>query len=582
MRFWASLASFVTILFLQSLPLVAQDASWLQVEAQPDLATAEERARAYSALFPNVEGYQTGQWYAIVLGPMSREDAGQQLLTLRRENMIPRDSFIADGSAFGQQIWPLISGEDSGTATPETVTELTQSVETEVEAIPLETLGQAREAEDSLTKEEKKALQEALAWFGFYDGAIDGAYGKGTRGSFASWQEANGFEPTGVLRTTERQQLLAAEADEKALYGFALVNEAESGIEATLPLALVEFEGYEPPFVQFAPRQAGGPRLMLISEPGNRASLAGLYDHLQSMETVPAASPEAEPDRSLGEDSFTINAASSTLATYAWARAKDGQVKGFILTWTPENSDQMARIVSVMQSSFRSVGDKSLDPGLVPLDDAARQGLLTGLIPRKPAFTRSGFYVSSDGAILSLGRDLDSCSEITIDGDLTVVVAASDPSSGVALLKTSQPLAPAEIANFATTDPSRGTDIIVAGYSYGDKLPAPVLTYGRLDEAIGLSGETGVLRLSAKVLEGDEGGPVLSSTGAVIGLMTGPSRDASKTLPAGVVFSADAAALTKLLESNGVSAAAFDGNAKSPDDLAKSALGMTIRLDCWK
>jgi hypothetical protein len=346
-------------------------------------------------------------------------------------------------------------------------------------------------------------------------------------------------------------------------------------------MALIAFEGYEPPFVQFGPRADGGPRLMLISEPGDRASLAGLYDLLQSMESVPVPVAGAEPDRSLGEDSFTINATSGSVATYAWARASKGQVKGFLLTWSPQNADAMARIVQVVQGSFRSVGEKSLDPGLVPLGEAARQGLLTGLTPRKPSFSRSGFYVSADGAILTLARDLDSCGKITIDGDLTASVKAIDPATGAALLAPQRALSPPAFARFTSTSPARGAEIVVSGYSYGAKLPAPVLTFGQLEDAEGLNGESGVNRLTAAVLDGDQGGPVLTAAGAVIGLLTGPSLDASKVLPPGVVFSADALALTGFLTANGTPPTLDDGTALSPEALSKSALGMTLRLDCW-
>ncbi len=585
MRFWAIITSFAIALFLQSLPALSQDQAWLQVEAQPDAETAEERARAYAALFPNVVGYRIGKWYAIALGPMTRDQAGQQLLSLRGENLIPRDSYITDGAAFGAQFWPKGSVEVAPevTVTPEEIAPEVAVVESEalaeVTPEPQETLAQARKVEKSLASDEKKALQVALAWFGFYPGAIDGDYGPGTRNSFAAWQTANGYEATGVLRSKERQSLLAAEADEKALYGFDQVTESESGIEVTLPMGLVAFQGYEPPFVQFAPRQSGGPRLILISEPGDRASLAGLYELLQTMETIPATG-----ERALDQDSFVITASSSSVMTYAWAKADKGQVKGFILTWTPQNAESMSRIVEIMRSSFRSFGEKVLDPGLVPLDEAARQGLLTGLTPRKPAFSRSGFYVSAEGAILTLGTDMQSCTEITIDGAVDVSLVAIDSATGSALLKPAKTLAPASFAQFATSSTPRGAEIVVAGYAYGGKLPAPVLTFGRLDELTGLAGEAGINRLSAPVLDGDDGGPVLTAGGAVIGLLTGPGTDPAKTLPAGVVFSAEAAPLTVFLSANGVTAQPFTGanTALSPNALSKTALGMTLRVDCWQ
>ena len=36
----------------------AQDRVWVQVEAQPTLREAEDRARAYAGAFPDVSGYR--------------------------------------------------------------------------------------------------------------------------------------------------------------------------------------------------------------------------------------------------------------------------------------------------------------------------------------------------------------------------------------------------------------------------------------------------------------------------------------------------------------------------------------------
>ena len=72
------------MLLLAALPAAAQDA-WLQVEARPSRAEAEDRARAYASVFPDVAGFEmAGGWWAIVLGPYPREEAAQRLEQLKR------------------------------------------------------------------------------------------------------------------------------------------------------------------------------------------------------------------------------------------------------------------------------------------------------------------------------------------------------------------------------------------------------------------------------------------------------------------------------------------------------------------
>ena len=71
-----------------------------------------------------------------------------------------------------------------------------------------ETLAEARQSENLLIGPEREELQVALKWAGHYDGPIDAAFGRGTRGAMASWQSANGYEDTGVLTTGQREELL--------------------------------------------------------------------------------------------------------------------------------------------------------------------------------------------------------------------------------------------------------------------------------------------------------------------------------------------------------------------------------------
>lgn len=550
-------------------PLAAQDdAAWLQVEAQPDLATATERARAYSAIFQDVSGFASGEWFAIVLGPLPRGAAEEQLALLKAEGMIPADAYLTVGADYGARFWP----PEGGVAASEMVT---PTPEHESPALEGETLEEAKAGEAALSDGERIALQEALAWFGHYQGPLDGAFGKGSRAAFAAWQEAAGHEATGVLTTAQRDEILAAMAEEKARFGFETVVESEAGIEATLPLGLVAFEGYEPPFVQFAPRVADGPRVMLISEPGDAVALTSLFALLQGFDILPPGGL-AE----LGDEGFVIEARSEAVVTRAWARLSRGQIKGYLVTWTPDHADEAARIAQVIEASFRAIGDKALDPGLVELDAAARAGLLTGLAPRRPLLSRAALFVGAEGAALTHGEGLARCATLTLDG-APARIAAQDPASGLALLQPETPLSPPAIAALSGASPRRGAEVVVAGHPWGDRLPAPVLTWGQIEELTDLDGAPGRHRLAARLREGDAGGPVLLATGAVVGLVAGAGTG-GQTLPEGVAFSIPALAMADFMAAQGLTPAAHDGADLPPEALSRAALGMTPRLDCWQ
>lgn len=578
----------------------AQDQAWVQIEAQPSLQQAVERARAWQAAFPQVAGFELNSgWHAIVLGPFPAAEAAARLVTLKRENLIPPDSFITDGGTFRQGFWPAPGGGDDPAAAPEPEPAPEAAAEPEPasepgpepgpepqvqpEAEPVEVAepdespAEARRSEAALPREEREDLQRALQWYGFYASGIDGAIGPGTRKSMAAWQDANGLEPTGILTTRQRETLVANWRADEAEFGFETLTEPEAGIEINLPLNLVAFDHYEPPFVHFAEKDGSGLRVILISQPGDEATLAALYDTLQTLEVVPL-----EGERSRAADRFVIEARGPLVESHAEAQVSQGLVKGFMLIWAP-GDDRIARILPAMQASFRPVGARALDPGLVPMSEPARAGLLSGLEIRKPLFSRSGFFIDGAGTVLTGLAAVQGCGRITLDRSQEATVALADPASGLAVLTPNVPLSPMAVAELALA-PRAGAEVALSGYSYGDALPAPVLTFGTLAETTGLDGAPGLNRLALRALPGDAGGPVLDAAGGVLGLLLPRAEGGDRLLPEGVEFALSADRIAQVLAAAGrpVPPAAAEGAALAPADLSARALGMTALVSCWE
>lgn len=563
----------------------AQDQVWIQIEAKPNLADAQDRAAAWQAMFDDVQGYRIGSgWHVIALGPFTRADAETRLAGLLRENLVPRDSYITDGRSFEGSFWPT----DTAPATPEANTateqapEQTQDLAQELAPAPVvpdETPEQARQSESLLSQAEREQLQTALKWFGFYTSTIDGAFGRGTRGSMAEWQEAMGYEPTGILTTFQRDTLTANYLAEQSALGLATITEPEAGIEVTIPTALVQFDHYEPPFVHFTAKNGSDAlRITLISQPGDQSALYALYDTLQTLEIMPTTGP-----RERGERSFTLRGDSATVTSAAYAELSRGLIKGWIVTWKPDAELlPIDRILSAVEASFRPIGDRALDPGIVPMDGATKAGLLSGLEVRKPRLTRSGFYIDGAGNVLTSTDAVDQCARITLDGVTEARLTLADPATGIALLAPATPVSPPATAEFQLAPDRIGTEIAVSGYSYGDALPAPVLTFGTLQAAEGLAGEQGLKRLALTALPGDAGGPVVDSTGAVLGLLLPASLDPARVLPEGVAFATTGPAIAAALQAQGITLTqATRQGALPPEDLAKEVGRMTVLVSCW-
>ena len=545
----------------------AQQLGWVQIEARPTELQAVERAQSYAARLPNVNGFALPSgWYAIALGPYDRFTAEQELRRLLLEGAVPGDSFISDGRGFGRRVFG-----DGLTVQPEQVAAPPPQTLVPAE----ESLAESRAAERFLTQEERAEIQEALQWEGFYAAAIDASFGPGTRRAIGDWQLSRGYEPTGVLSTAQRRELIDGWREVLTSLGLRRVFDAEAGIEMDLPTALVAFARYEAPFAHYDPKDGSGVRVLLISQSGDERTLAGLFDIMQTLEIVPLDGP-----RERGPRSFTITGANAEIVTSVYAELANGAIKGFALVWPAGDEKRRARALSEMQASFTPTAAVLPDP---PLADAALGAdLLSGLRIRTPERVRTGFYVTGDGKVVTSAEAVAACGRVTLDDTVEARVTASDAALGVALLAPADALVPIRFARLQSGTPPLRSDIAVAGYPYGGALSQPALTYGQLADVRGLRGEEEVSRLALAAEDGDTGGPVFDVTGAVLGVLLPRDANGGQQLPADVRFATAAGALATFLSQNGVNPSASDAaEPVAPEDLAVIAADMTVQVSCW-
>ncbi|MFD1912775.1 trypsin-like peptidase domain-containing protein [Halodurantibacterium flavum] len=445
-------------------PADAQDQAWVQIEARPTLREAEAQARAWAARLDRVNGFRLPSgWYAIALGPFSRPEAEAQLQTLLQGNRVPPDSYIVDGRGFGQRYWPLAAARP-GAAPAEPLTRDLPVVEVFPDgtepppATDSETVGEALASEGRLDRDARARLQEALQAQGFYGGAVDAAFGPGTRSAMAGWQAAQGHEPTGVLTSQQRAELLA-----------------------TLPPEPIA----EPEALQ----------ITVLPTPGEETALPD----------PPGAGP--------GEETTT-------------------ETPGTLL---PDTGD---------------------------------------IAPRRSA---SGIYLNSRGDVATSLAVVAGCGRVTIDHSHAATVTLEDAALGLAVLRPDQALAPQGSAEFRTRPPAPQVELAAAGYSFGEVMSRPALSFGRL---AALENDRRA-RLTLQLAEGDEGGPVLDESGAVLGMVLPAGTDA-RLLPQEVAYALPAAALAERLRAAGIPIAESERHSTlDPADLAALAGRITPLVSCW-
>ena len=563
----------------------AQTTSWVQLEAQSSLRAAEASAREYVLEFSDIAAFAiSGGWYAVAIGPYDRDAAETRLRQLRAERRIPSDAFIVEGNRFRQQVFPI--GENALERAPISVdgsisAGITAPVDESEPTIdleePEETVAQARRSERALNGEERRALQVALQWDGFYTSSIDGAFGPGTRRSMADYQAAMGFEPTGVLTTRQRAKLLG---DYNAIFealGLAVVEDDVAGISIQMPMGLVKFDKYEPPFVHYASTDNTETRVLLISQEGDRGTLFGLYEIMQTLEIVPL-----DGDRSKSKDSFVLTGQNADIHSYTYARYKDGQIKGFTLIHKPENQKLMSKVAEIMRETLASTGDNVLDPLAGDPTGEQSPDLLAGLEIRTPSLSRSGFYVDGKGSVLTTTEVLQNCSRITVDGENVYTLSVENTDLNLALLSPEERLTPLGFAKFESTLPRLRSELAISGYSYEGALGDSTVTFGELADLKGLDGSDGVQRVSVDSLPGDTGGPVIATSGLVIGALLSKDKGA-RALPANVRFAAKSAEILDMLNNAGIASQSDSASTSiAPEDLVVAANDMTVLVSCWE
>lgn len=578
-----------------------EETAWVQIEARRTLTEAQSQVRGYAGRLEDVVGHALSSgWYGIALGPYSAEDAGVVLRSLRASGAIPQDSFIVDGGNFGAQFWPVGTGAATtpqalpeavaaGTApetAPETAPDLSQAepapetiaaAEPEPEPEPDETPREAQASEAALSRGEKEQLQIALQWAGFYNSTIDGLFGRGTRGAMAAWQEANGYDPTGVLTTRQRAALIADY--NSVLDGLDLqrVRDDATGIEMVLPTGVVAFAAYDPPFARFNPRGDLPAQVLLISQEGTRERMFGLYEILQTLEIVPPEGPRERRDTG-----FTLEGIDDRTHSFTEVRLIDGQIKGFTLVWPAGDEERRTRLLAEMRASFTPVAGV-LDPALARPGEDQAVDLVSGLAVRKPILTRSGFFIDGRGTVVTTADVTTGCGSLTIDGGTEARVAYRDADRGLAVLTPEAPLSPRAVAAFQTGVPRIQSEVAVAGFPFGGVLAAPAVTFGRIADIRGLNGEEEVKRLALTATDGDAGGPVMDNGGAVLGMLLPRTQDDGRILPNDVGFSLDAEAVLGALSEAGFVAQRTDSIAAiTPELLARRAAEVTVLVSCWE
>lgn len=138
----------------------------------------------------------------------------------------------------------------------------------------------------------------------------------------------------------------------------------------------------------------------------------------------------------------------------------------------------------------------------------------------------TGFFINRQGKIITNAHVVQSCKSIVVRvprGDLPATIVARDEGRDLAVLQVNSNEVPA-LASFRWNidDVRLGDEVAILGYPGQEgALGRATFVKTKVIGMVGPYGESGFLQLASVVKRGNSGGPVLDSSGNVIGVVTG-------------------------------------------------------------
>lgn len=213
------------------------------------------------------------------------------------------------------------------------------------------------------------------------------------------------------------------------------------------------------------------------------------------------------------------------------------------------------------------------------------------IVPRPPkleiAATGTGWYVADGGYLVTNAHVVDGCKMVTLKSGAELQVLDVQVDEDLALLKGTASVSPLALRDGRSA--RLAEDVLIAGYPLGGILSSGInVTVGTVSALAGLGDDPTRFQFTAPVQPGNSGGPVLDTSGHVIGVVVAKLnamsiQDQVGDIPQNVNFGIALPNLVTFLKANDVPFAP-QASTKAVDkvDLAELARESTVLLQCYQ
>jgi S1-C subfamily serine protease len=274
-----------------------------------------------------------------------------------------------------------------------------------------------------------------------------------------------------------------------------------------------------------------------------------------------------------------------------------GQLFQFDMHGTSALLPTLVNCVSKTKSlGVANVGDFSV---LLPSKQAAKPVVATapaasGPSDAKPAKlidqTGTGFVVSASGHVVTNQHVVDGCvgdiqGNLTGDAPVKMRLVSSDETNDLALLQASGSFK--DVAKIKATSIHSGDSIVAIGYPFHGLLTSDLtVTTGIVSSLSGILNDTRFLQISAAVQPGNSGGPLLASSGEVIGVVAAKLNvlkfvKATGNIPENINFAIKTGVLRDFLDNSVVPYQTTDVKSEMKTaEIARNARAFTLLVSC--
>ncbi len=199
----------------------------------------------------------------------------------------------------------------------------------------------------------------------------------------------------------------------------------------------------------------------------------------------------------------------------------------------------------------------------------------------------SGFFITAAGHLLTNAHVVEGCTRISLSAGSRLTVLDVDPASDLALLKAGGSANRTPLMLRQGRGVRLADSVVVAGYPLTGLLSSGLnVTTGAVSALAGPGDDRRLIQITAPVQPGNSGGPLLDTSGNVVGVVVSKLdavavASVTGDIPQNVNFAISLGTLQAFLDANDVDYQTRASNApKSNADVAELARASTVQIEC--